>query len=326
MVSLGVASVETCKEQTAIARRRRLLGAGALLALVLPACSDSARAPQLFAETASFDLVAGENPRLMVGVSDKEGNSLTGGQVSFRLRRADQENAAWSSPVPAVSLAIPGRPFQTTAAPSLTAPSVAVGVYQAETVTIPAPGYWEIQIDAGKLGTAVTAFEAFAHHRAVAVGTPAPRSENPTMTTPGIVPSQLDSLALDAKSMTQLPHPELHRTEIARAIAQHQPLVVVVATPAFCQSLFCGPLVDTVASLMSTAADVETVILEVFPNGYDKPVSEYAAQWIAAGGVPGGDGNEPWVFTVDASGTVTARWDNVVDLEALRAEVVRIGQ
>lgn len=298
---------------------------GLTIALIASACSSRQPKQTLFAATASFDLVAGTIPRLMVGVSDKEGNSLTGGSVTVRLRRAEQDNAPWSSSVPARSLSIPGRPSSTAGSPRLTAPSEAVGVYATEAVTIPAPGYWEVEVDAGKLGKAITAFEAFAEPRAVGLGQAAPRSENPTVDTPGVVPSQLDSLALDATSMTDLPHPELHRTSIARAIADHRPLVVIVATPAYCQSQFCGPLVEEVAKMMQSVDGVEGVLLEVFPNGYEKAVSIYAAQWISEGGVPEGSGNEPWVFTVDASGTVTGRWDNVVDLVALRSELVRIG-
>ncbi len=295
------------------------------IGLSVSGCSTGQPEPTLFAETASFDLVAGTIPRLMVGVSDKEGNSLTGGTVSLRLRRADQDNAPWSSAVPARSLPIPGRPASNGETPRLTAPSEAVGVYATETVTIPAPGYWEVEVDAGKLGKAITAFEAFAEPQAIGIGQAAPRSENPTVDTPGVVPSQLDSLALDATSMSDLPHPELHRTSVARAIADHRPLVVIVATPAYCQSQFCGPLVDEIAKLMQSIDGVDAVLLEVFPDGYEKPVSPHAAQWISETGQPGGRGNEPWVFTVDASGTVSARWDNVVDLEALEAELRRIG-
>jgi hypothetical protein len=278
----------------------------------------------LFAETASFDLSAGEIQRLMVGVSDKEGNSVTGGEVTFRLRRADQDNAPWSSAVPAKSIPIPGRPFTVGEEPSLTKPAEAVGVYATGPVTIPEPGYWEVEVDAGSLGTAVTAFEAFDKPRAVAVGSRAPLTQNPTTATPGIKPAQLNSLALDATSMTGLPHPELHRTEIAKAIEEGRPLVVIVATPAYCQSQFCGPLVDTIASRMSTIDGVDAVLLEVYPDGYDKAVSPHAAQWISEGGTANGRGNEPWVFTVDRQGVISGRWDNVVDLAAFEDELQRL--
>jgi hypothetical protein len=285
------------------------------------ACGGSSSSTALQAETASFDVAAGEVARLMVGVSDIEGNSLTGGTVFFRIRPVDGE---WSSPVPARSLGVPGRPNPSGDEPRLTAPSEAVGVYATEKVTIPAAGFWEVEVDAGKLGKAITAFEAHDRAQAVAVGQPAPKTKNPTVNTPGIKPSQLDSLALDATDLAALRHPELYQVEIAAALQQRRPLAIVVATPAFCTSQFCGPLVDEFAKLRTDYPNVAFVHLEVFPDGFDKPVSVSAAQWIAEGGTPAGEGNEPWVFVVDSSGTVTQRWDNVIETDKLRAELQRL--
>jgi hypothetical protein len=302
-------------------RRSLLVGALAISTLGITACSDTPEVA-LQAETASFDIVAGEIPRLMVGVSDKDGNSLTGGTVQFRLRSAD--GGDWSTPVPAESIGVPGRPAPPTGEPQLRPPSEAVGVYSTGPVTIPGPGFWEIEIDAGKLGKAMTAFTAYEAPQAVGVGSMAPKSTNPTVRTPGIKPAQLDSLTLDATSLTALTHPELHQAVIADSIAAKRPIAIVVATPAYCSSRFCGPLVDEFAKVAPNFPEVDFVHLEVFPDGYEKPVSVHAAQWIAAGGVPSGQGNEPWVFVVDRNGAVAARFDNVVELAVLREELAKV--
>jgi hypothetical protein len=131
-----------------------------------------------------------------------------------------------------------------------------------------------------------------------------------------VAPSQLDSLALDSTTLSAITDPELHRITVADALRKQQPFVVVAATPAYCTSQFCGPLVDVLAALQPQYPDVAFIHLEVFPDGYEKSVGVAAAQWIAAGGVPSGQGNEPWVFVVDKTGTVVARWDNVLDIAA----------
>jgi hypothetical protein len=203
-------------------------------------------------------------------------------------------------------------------------PSEAVGVYSTGPVTIPFAGFWEVEVDAGKLGKAMAGFTAYDAPQAVATGSLAPKTTNPTVRTPGIAPAQLDSLTLDATSLTALTHPELHQASIADSIAAKRPVAIVVATPAYCSSRFCGPLVDEFAKVAADFPGLDFVHLEVFPDGYDKPVSVHAAQWIAEGGVPSGQGNEPWVFVVDRKGVVAARFDNVVDLAALRAELTKV--
>jgi hypothetical protein len=292
--------------------------------LLVSGCSGSTTQPKdgLSAETASFDLVAGKNSRLMVGVSDIEGNVLTGGTVQFRIRPAGSDN--WSTSVPATYLSVPGRPASTADKPSLTSPSEAVGVYGTGPITIPTDGFWEVEINAGKLGMAMTAFQALPQPNVVAVGTGAPASENPTVSTSGITASQLDSAAVDAKDLNTLADTNLHTVQIAKSLADHRPLLVVVATPGFCTSKFCGPLVDELSTLQPRYLNVDFVHLEVYPEGYDKPVSPLANQWIKAGSSKTEEGNEPWVFVIDGSGTITQRWDNVVDMTALKQELSRL--
>ena len=61
--------------------------------------------------------------------------------------------------------------------------------------------------------------------------------------------------AADVADLTEIstspdPLPEMYQTSVEEALAQGQPFLVVFATPAFCQSRICGPVVETVASLI----------------------------------------------------------------------------
>jgi hypothetical protein len=74
-----------------------------------------------------------------------------------------------------------------------------------------------------------------------AVGSPAPRSRN--------------LIARDVKNLRQIdtslrPDPRLHQVRIADAIAQGKPQLIVFATPQFCTTRMCGPVVEIVKSLL----------------------------------------------------------------------------
>jgi hypothetical protein len=74
-----------------------------------------------------------------------------------------------------------------------------------------------------------------------ALGAPAPHSHN-------LIASDLPDLHhIDTSDP---PDPRLHQVRIAEAIAQGRPRVIVFATPKFCTSRVCGPVVDVVRLLL----------------------------------------------------------------------------
>lgn len=285
----------------------------------------------LSAEVASFDISAGLIPRLMVGLNDIEGNVLTGGSVMFRLKLValpggvPTDDPQWSTAVPATYLPIPGRPISAKTKATLGPPSDGVGVYTTGPVTIPSAGFWEVEIDAGRLGVATSGFEAFEKPKAVSVGRKAPLTKNPTLKTLGVTPGQLDSSVEGETDLSTLPYPTLHQHQIAESIANRRPVVVVVVTPAYCMSKFCGPLRDEVAKLAVTRSkDADFVHLEVYADKRLR-ISPFASEWIASIEDPN-DANEPWLFVIDKSGNVSHRWDNVVPLAELKAAIDEISQ
>lgn len=293
-----------------------------MAALVLVSSCGGRSAPSLSAETASFDIAVGRNDRLMVGVSDNDGNVLVGGKVRFTVAPISGQGKTFV--VEASFIAVPGRPAPSAAAkPQMVEPADGVGVYSAPNVTFPAPGPWEITVDAGGAGKAVTAVVVNEKHLVPMVGDKAPLTENPTVFTPGVTPGELDSSAKDA-SLAELTDRILHTTSVAAAIGQRRPVVVVVSTPVYCVSRFCGPTTDQVAALASAHPKVTFVHLEVWKNFDRGQVSPFAAQWISPGADATADASEPWVFTVDTSGMITKRWDDVLDVGALATELTRL--
>jgi hypothetical protein len=302
--------------------------------VVLGACSSdeggtgapptSAAADGLIAQVASYDLAVGPAYRVIVGVQSADFRLVVFGTVTFRFSYLGTEDAPEKSPVagPPVTasyLPIPGSPAQPEgdSTPRLVSGSEARGVYGAP-YEFERAGFWQVEVTAavdGATRTATGAFPVYEHHGVPAPGAPAPRTENLTMDAPADVPRG----AIDSRD--PIPDPELHRTTVAAALAAGRPVVLVVSTPVYCTSQFCGPVTDMVQELSHVYGDRATFIhIEVFKDFQNKDTNPTADEWAyseQAGGL-----NEPWVYVIGADGIITARFDNV----ATRAELEPILQ
>lgn len=216
----------------------------------------------------------------------------------------------------ATFLPVPGKePEGDSPSPILLENPQAAGVYEA-TVDLPRAGFYGVavatEIDGERLaGTA--SFQVHDEHQVPAVGDQAPRSENLTLD------SDVPPAAIDSRAGTDgdIPDPHLHDTTIAEAIEADRPSVIVLSTPVYCVSRFCGPITDAVAELTDTYADradtyadrAAFIHVEVWRDFDPGQLNDTAAEWIQT---PDG-GNEPWVFLTDGDGRIAARWDNVLD-------------
>jgi hypothetical protein len=148
-----------------------------------------------------------------------------------------------------------------------------------------------------------------------AIGAPAPRSESPTATT-------LE--AVRRISTDPNPYPEAYLSSVAEAVTSGRPSLIFFATPAFCQSGFCGPTVELVKSVARQYADevafvnVEPYELQETENGLRPRLdAEGHLQPVAAAreyGIP----VEPYLFVVDAEGDVFAKFEGIVGGEELQ--------
>lgn len=140
------------------------------------------------------------------------------------------------------------------------------------------------------------------------VGDPAVASDTPT----------LSSVAGDASRITTRTPPDerLLRYSVADSLAARVPFVVTFATPKFCSSRTCGPVVDVVeeVSRRFEGETVRFIHVEVF-EGND-PAKGYN-RWMQEWKLP----TEPWTFLVGADGRVAARFEGTVSVNELEQGV-----
>jgi hypothetical protein len=114
------------------------------------------------------------------------------------------------------------------------------------------------------------------------------------------------------------PDKELLRYSVAGSIAAHEPFVLVFATPKFCASRTCGPVVDVVDAVRRrlSPTKVRFIHVEVYKdNDPAKGLNRFMGEWRLPG--------EPWTFLVGADGRVKAKFEGSVSVAELAAAVRR---
>lgn len=158
------------------------------------------------------------------------------------------------------------------------------------------PGYWGMiaQIDQADGATTRADFvvEVQPTSKAPAVGATAPASQNRTLATEPDI-----SLLTSAND----PDPAFYQLTVADAIATGRPTVVGFLTPAFCQTKWCAPVLNSLETARATTGDaVNYIHIEVYDDFQKLTVVDEMAEW--------GLETEPWVFVLDGNGKVAGRF------------------
>ena len=174
---------------------------------------------------------------------------------------------------------------------------------------VPRPGrYWLLAEPAGARIQAVSVFDVQARLPVPAVGARAPASATPT----------LGGAPVSALTTERPPDRSLLRYSVAGALAAHKPFVVTFATPKFCTSRVCGPVVDVVEATERrfSRRGVRFIHVEVFRgNNPSKGLNRWMREW--------GLTSEPWTFLVGRDGRIKAEFQGSVSEEELAAAVRR---
>lgn len=129
-------------------------------------------------------------------------------------------------------------------------------------------------------------------------------------------PLSRNLIASDVKDLSRIdtsPRPDLrlHHVRIADAIAEGRPQLIVFATPQFCMSRMCGPVVEIVRGLLPVYGErVAFVHQEIWQDFPAKKLFPTVVEWRLA--------TEPWIFIVDGQGVIRAKFEGLVTERELR--------
>jgi hypothetical protein len=264
----------------------------------LAACGDDGGGSEETAAVPSTNLVAlfapqgvlevGREQRLTLAVADAEGTPLRDAPrlLEFSVRADGEEEG---TPVTAEAHA-----------EGLPAP------YYPVVFTPEAAGLYEITTTIDGEGLEPRVFEVGDDSPIPAVGERLPLTPTPTTS---------DPLGVDPLC-TRDPACPFHEVSLDAALRQGGPIAFLIATPEFCQTALCGPVLDILVDAAAEVPGVRMVHSEVYAN--PRAVGDITQAELTPPMEALNLSFEPSLFVTDASGTITARLDNIYD----RAELL----
>ncbi len=234
-------------------------------------------------------------------VTDAQGRPVTLPTAKVWLSRGLEERPFLASTAQIERIGVPGG-----------AAADSTHIYVAH-LRVPKPGtYWLLaepeggQTDVQALGNVVVAGAI----EPPGVGDPAPASETPTL-----------RFGVDVESLTTRTPPDvtLLQHSVAESVRAKRPFVVVFATPKFCASRTCAPVVDVVEEVArrQTGSPVRFIHAEVYKD--NDPAKAYN-RWMHEWGLT----TEPWTFVVGADGRVADRFEGPVSVRELEEAVRKV--
>ena len=188
----------------------------------------------------------------------------------------------------------------------------AIGGFYVSQLEFPHAGEWGLEIVArqGSEAPAIARLSVVVQQAppTLSVGSPAPRSRN--------------LIAADVKDLRQIdtsarPDVRLHQVRIADAITMGKPQLIVFATPQFCTSRMCGPIVDIVRTLLPVyEKQVAFTHQEIWQDFAEKKVFPTVMEWRLQ--------SEPWIFVVDGQGVIRAKFEGLVTARELETALQNV--
>lgn len=272
---------------------KRLLLGIALMAVLINACGGSQVTPLAIVVSNSGGIGVGEQRVLLALVDSDTEEFLASEDRAATMTLRDQNG----SPIESYEMFFVG-----------TIQDVR-GIYGAN-IVIPEPGTYQVTIDADGLNTAgPVGLVAVEDSPVVQVGETAP----PSVTRTGAEYPDLSVISSDPN-----PDAALYTLSVDEAVSNGTPAVVVFATPAWCVSQTCGPLLAQIKSLRPEFTGVDFVHVEVYD---DIQVSTFEDLVLVPSVAEWGLVAEPWVFVIDRAGVVTGSFEGAASDDELRQAV-----
>ena len=123
-------------------------------------------------------------------------------------------------------------------------------------------------------------------------------------------PTTADARGVDP-ICTRDPDCDLHDSTLAEVLAEGAPVALMIATPAYCQTAICGPVLDVLLSQEGAFPGVRMVHAEVYkdPEAVDNITEAQLAPVVDAYHLS----YEPVLFLANSDGTIARRLDTIFD-------------
>jgi hypothetical protein len=239
------------------------------------------------------------------GAEAVENGTQKKGAVARARNEALEQPAMGPFPAALESLATkPAYRAQTTSSD----PDAATSVYATD-IDFPSNGEWRVaalikqgdELAATQLPSATVG----EFKRVPRVGQKAPLIHTPT---PSDVGGDL------SKITTRIPPDTQNRVDYADALGK-EPIFLLFATPQFCQSRVCGPVVDVAEQVKDQYGDKAAFIhMEIYN---DNDPSKGVRPQVRAFHLPG----EPWLFAIDRHGIIRAEIEGAFGLDRMTSVV-----
>jgi hypothetical protein len=256
-------------------------------------------------------LVVGDN-RLVLTLTDKDDQLVRGAVVHLRFYDLNDDDAELKAETDARFVPIE-LSYVDEQAPQPEPTDVGPGGVYVANVNFDRAGDWgfkaTVSVGGEELEESPFRFNVLADSSEPGIGEHVPPSQQATIATVGSV-EEIDS--------SFPPRPQMHDITVADALTLGRPLVVAFATPAYCQSRTCAPVMDTIMDpLYASFRDVATFIhiepyeLRDLRAGFVQNPVPATREW--------GIQSEPWVFVVGRDGRVVAKFQGPAALDEVEA-------
>ena len=144
-------------------------------------------------------------------------------------------------------------------------------------------------------------------------------------------PASVTATAADVPDLSHIttdpnPDPSLYELSLHEALTDNKPLVVLFATPAYCVTATCGPLVEDLSGLREEfAGRANFVHVEVYrdPHRFEsgqRPGRDDVVDAVTEWNLP----TEPWTFIVGADGVVRAKFESYAPPATLTSSLLEL--
>lgn len=124
-------------------------------------------------------------------------------------------------------------------------------------------------------------------------------------------PTTVDHMGVNPICTAQ-PQCPFHTVSLDAALAAHHPVALLFATPALCQSRFCGPVLSNLVAVNGPWSSKVTFIhSEIYTDLTGQHSTNAVLKW--------GLQHEPMLYLGDSNGKILARVDNLFDQDEAKA-------